>query len=90
MDTLEFFDLLMPIEPSVNWEGKLQQRIQRSEHRPIEYSGSRMLVLTILILLAFNLFSFSKNWLNERSLQSNKNMRNIAAEYLISTNSSKF
>lgn len=90
LNLLEKFDLLVPIEPSDNWDRKFHQRLQRSERKPAVDSGSRLMIFAILLLLAFNLFSFSNNWLKERSLQSSNNMRNIASDYLISTNSSKF
>jgi hypothetical protein len=40
LNLLDKFDLLIPIEPSPNWDKELQQRIQRSEKRTIGASGS--------------------------------------------------
>jgi hypothetical protein len=86
----EQFDQLTSIEPSINWDKELMKRVQQSGRiSPRDHSG-RLVIVAILLLLAFNIFSFSKSWMNEQSLQSSNNLRNIASDYFISTNSSKF
>jgi hypothetical protein len=87
---LDRFDQLSSIEPSENWDRQLMNRVQLSGRRSHKDYSGRLVLYVILLLLAFNIFSFSKSWMNEQSLQSSNNLRNIASDYLISTNSSKF
>jgi hypothetical protein len=87
---IDKFDQLDSIDPSAGWEEKLLLKINNPQTKNADYSGTRLLFFAILILFIFNLFSVSKNWMNERSRQNITNLKNIASEYLITTNSSKF
>jgi len=84
------FDHLSSIEPSDNWDKELMKRVELSGKRSYKDHSGRLVIFVILLLLAFNIFSFSKSWMSEQSLQSSNNLQNIASDYLISTNSSKF
>lgn len=90
VNLFEHFERLNSIEPSAEWNEKLLHRIEETSTKKLDFSGSRWALYTIFLLLAINLLSFSKSWLNERSQLNAANMRNIASEYLITSNSSKF
>ena len=90
VNLIEHFDHLNSIEPSAEWNKKLIHRLDESRRKKQDFSGSRWVLYAIFLLLAFNLVSFSKSWLNERSQLEAANMRNIASDYLITSNSSKF
>jgi hypothetical protein len=87
---LEKFEQLDSIEPSTEWTDRLMYRMDQIDKKPAVLPGSKMVLYAILLLLLVNIISFSKSWLNERSQQNSLNMKNIASEYLISTNSSKY
>ena len=89
-DLLDKFEHLPSIEPSADWNRELMSRIDQSGASVHDHSVRKLVLFAILILLAVNIFSLSKSWLNERSLQNNDNLKEIAAEYMITTNSSKF
>lgn len=90
INLIEKFDQLDSIDPSVGWDEKLWTKINRPGNKNADLSGTRLLFVAILILLVFNLFSISKNWMDERSQLNKTSLRSIASEYLITTNSSKF
>jgi hypothetical protein len=90
INLFEQFDRLNAIEPSAEWNERLQLRLNGPCTKKSYYSGGRWMLYTIFLLLAINLVSITTSWLNERSQQNALNMRSIATEYLISSNSSKF
>lgn len=87
---LEKLDHLDSIEPSAEWTDRLMYRMDQIDMKSTGLPGSKLVLYAILLLLLVNIISFSKSWLNERSHQNSVNMKNIASEYLISTNSSKY
>ena len=90
IDLLERFEHLKSIDPSAEWNEKLLFRISHPGSKKHENRGSRLVLLALFLILAINIFSLSKNWFQERTLQNDTNLRVIASEYLISTNSSKY
>lgn len=90
VNPLDKFDQILSIEPSAEWDGKLLQKINQTRAKRMELTGNRLLLLVVLLLVAMNIFSFSKSWLNDQSAQNRDNLKSIAAEYLITTNSSKY
>ena len=87
---LEKFDQLPTLEPSEDWTKQLMLRVGEPGRSGRSRSGARLVFLAILILVVVNMISYTKSWLNERSRQDAYNMKNIAAEYLITSNSSKY
>ena len=86
MNILEQFDHLESIEPTAEWNQRLMQRIDKtSQHEEKPHAGT-FIMLAIVVLLAFNLFSFTKSYLNDRALQNSIALKNIATDYLITTN----
>ena len=90
IDLLERFEHMKSIEPTAEWNEKIMFRINQSDAKKDKNFGSRLVLFAIFLLLAINVFSVSKSWLQERSQQNTTNLKDIASEYLISTNSSKF
>lgn len=90
IDLLEQFEHLPSIEPSAEWNEKVMSRISQPGANQDKNSGSRLVLFAILLLLAINVFSLTRSWLQDKSQQDGSNLRVIASEYLISTNSSKF
>jgi hypothetical protein len=90
VDLFEQFDSLNAIEPSAEWNEHLMMRLNGPGTKKNDYSGSKWVLYAIFLLLAINMVSITTSWLNERSQQNALNMRSIATEYLISSNSSKF
>jgi len=90
INLIDKFDQLDSIDPSAGWDEKLLSKINQPRYKRADYSGTRLIFFAALILLVFNLFSISKNWINERSERNRTNLKYIASEYLITTNSSKF
>lgn len=86
MNILEQFDHLETIEPSAEWNQRLMQRIDKTSQLDEKPLGRNIIMLAIVILLAFNVFSFTKSYLNEREVQNSIVLKNIATEYLITTN----
>jgi len=83
---LELFNHLETIEPSAEWNQRLMQRIDQTNQKEDKPLAGRVLMFAILLLLAFNLFSFTKSYLNDRELQNGLVLKTIATEYLITTN----
>lgn len=90
VNLFEQFDHLNAIEPSAEWNERLMKRLQGPGKKKNNYSGGQWALYAIFLLLAINVVSITTSWLNERAQQNALNMRSIAAEYLISSNSSKF
>lgn len=90
INLIEKFDQLDSVEPSAGWEEKVLLKINGPRKKDKDFSGIRLFFLAMILLLAFNIFSISKSWLNERTQQNRTNLMCIASEYLITTNSSKF
>jgi hypothetical protein len=86
MNILEQFDHLETIEPSAEWNQRLMQRIDKTSQLDEKPLARNIIMLAIVILLAFNVFSFTKSYLNDREVQNNIVLKNIATEYLITTN----
>lgn len=86
MNILEQFDQIETIEPSAQWNQRLMQRIDQTIQQKEKPFARNFIMLAIVFLLAFNVFSFTKSYLNDRALQNSLVMKNIATEYLISTN----
>ncbi len=82
VNLFEQFERLNSIEPSAEWNERLLRRLdEKGSKKPV--SGGRWVLYAIFLLLAINLLTVSKSWLNERSQQNAANLRNIASEYLI-------
>jgi hypothetical protein len=86
MNILEQFDHLETIEPSAEWNQRLMQRIDKTSQLDEKPLARNIIMLAIVILLAFNVFSFTKSYLNDREVQNSIVLKNIATEYLITTN----
>ena len=87
MNILEQFDHLETIEPSAQWNQRLIQRIDQSGQHEEKPLARNLIRLAVILLLVFNLFSFTKSYLNDKALQDSIVLKNIATEYLITTNS---
>ncbi len=87
MNILEQFDHIETIEPSAQWNQRLMQRIDKTSQHEEKPLGRNLIRLAVIFLLAFNLFSFTKSYLNDKALQDSIVLKNIATEYLITTNS---
>ena len=87
---LEQFDKLPTIEPSGEWGEQLLTRINQSGTKSHEILSLRLVYLAVVLPLAVNIFSLTRSWINERSQQESMNLKTLASEYLISTDSSKF
>ena len=87
MNILEQFDHIETIEPSAQWNQRLMQRIDQTSQQEQKPLVRNLILLVVIFLLAFNLFSFTKSYLNDRALQNSLVLKNIATEYLITTNS---
>jgi len=90
IDLLERFEHLKSIEPTAEWNEKIMLRINQPDANKDSNTGSQLVMFVIFLLFAINVFSVTKSLLNERSQQNHTNLRIIASEYLISTNSCKF
>ena len=86
MNILEQFDHLETIEPSAEWNQRLMQRIDKSSQNEEKPLARNFVMFAIAFLLAFNVLSFTKSYLNDRALQNSIVMKNIATDYLITTN----
>lgn len=87
MNILEQFDHIETIEPSAQWNQRLMQRIDQTGQYGEKPLARNFIMFAVIFLLAFNLFSFTKSYLNDRALQDSIVLKNIATEYLITTNS---
>ena len=90
INLLEQFDQLAPLEPSAAWNDQLLERISQSDSKSHDLQSRRLFYLVIALLLAVNVLSLTRSWLNDWSKQNSMEMKTLASEYLISTNSAKF
>ena len=90
VNLIEQFERLNSIEPSAEWNERLMLQLNGPGVNKRGYFGGQWVVYALFLLLAINLVSITTSWLNERSNQNALNMRSIATEYLISSNSSNF
>ena len=86
MNILEQFDQIEILEPSEQWNQRLMQRIDKTSQQEEKPVARNFIMLAIVLLLAFNVLSFTKSYLNDRALQNSLVLKNIATEYLITTN----
>ncbi len=86
MNILEQFDQIETIEPSAQWNQRLMERIDQTNQHEEKPLARNLILFAIFFLLAFNLFSFTKSYLNDRALQNSLVLKSIATEYLITTN----
>jgi len=87
---LDQFDQLPSLEPSSEWQEQLLKRIHQPGTKSQELLSRKLVYLAVVLLLAVNIFSLTRIWLNDRAQQDSMNLRTLASEYLISTNSSKY
>jgi hypothetical protein len=87
---LNQFENIPLIEPSSEWNNQLLQKFDDANRVSPGLSVTRLVMVALVALLILNIFSFSKNILNASRQTSSNNMKKIATEFLISTNSSKF
>lgn len=90
VNLLERFEQLPTIEPSVEWKEKLMLRLEESNMKKQDTSGSRWAIYFLFLLLMVNVIAYSRDWWKENSQMNTVSMRSIATEYLITSNSSKF
>lgn len=86
----EHFEQMESIEPSPDWNDRLLSKIEQSVEKKEDHYFSRLVLIAIFLLLILNVFSLSKSYLREKSQMEMADMKRIASEYLISTNSSKY
>ena len=89
-DLLEQFENLHSIEPSEEWNDKLLQRLNSPHHAKGNTTALKMALIAVVVLLAFNIFSITKMTPRENRQQESTNLRSIANEFLIYSNSSKY
>ncbi len=87
MNMLEQFDHLETIEPSAEWNQRLMQRIDQTGQHEEKPLARNFIMFAVIFLLAFNVFSFTKSFLNDRAVQNSIALKNIATDYLITTTS---
>jgi len=90
INLLEQFDQLTPLEPTAEWSDQLLERISQSDSKSYDLQSRRLFYLVVAFLLAANALSLTRSWLNDRSQQNSMDLKTLASEYLISTNSAKF
>jgi hypothetical protein len=87
---LERFGNISPIEPSAGWNDRLNQKIAHSGHASGNSYANKIVLFIIIALITLNLHVFSGYWIKLHAQQTNQEFKNIANEFLISTNSSKY
>ena len=86
----EKFDHLESIRLSGRWNDGLKQKLAHSEHISGNSSGNKILITVIISLITVNVLAFSGYWIRQKTRQTEQVYKNIAGEFLISTDSSKF
>ncbi len=86
----EAFEGFSMIEPTEAWNSRLWEKIEKNPSSRKENSSNRRLMGMISFLLIINFFAFASNTLSSRKLAHQKELRGVANEFLISTNSSKY
>ena len=87
---LEQFESFSSIEPSAEWNDKLMQKLNRSQRTSGNTSTNKLVLLATVVLLAVNVFSFSNKLKSDNEQQNREKLKNVAAEFLINTSSSKY
>jgi hypothetical protein len=86
----ELFENLVDIQPSTGWDSTLKKRLKSKKRRGGRNNVKDMVVFVMVLVLVVNLFSFSKSWMDTSKEQKATNLKNLAASFLITTNSSKY
>ncbi|MCX6230434.1 MAG: hypothetical protein NTZ33_02710 [Bacteroidetes bacterium] len=90
-DLIKQFDSIGSIEPSAGWNEKLFHRLEHCNNYSNTFSSNKLIMITIIILLTINVFSFTNGFSHFRKQSKEKDkMKTIAREFLIQTSSSKF
>jgi hypothetical protein len=87
---LNQFENLAPIEPSNAWSKMVIQKMDNSRKRSEGNLWTVFLFSTIVILLSINLFSFTKSLKQEKKQENYSKYQNVANEFLVTSNSSKY
>lgn len=90
LNLYDHFEHLKSIEPSAEWSESLKLRLRGKSLVRHNSSGGRWVIYAIFLLLAINLLSYSRDWLEESAQRNALNMKSIASEYLITSNSSNY
>ena len=90
INLLEQFDQLPILEPSAEWQEQLLTRTNQTGSKSNELLSLRLVYIAIALLLVVNILSLTRSWLNDKAQQESINLRTLASEYLISSNSSTY
>ena len=86
----EYFENLKPISPDKEWSEKLLLRVKEERSGKQIYFRGSWVLLAIFVLLLVNLLAISKGWKDEISRNNSADLKRIATEYLITSNSSNY
>jgi hypothetical protein len=87
---LEQFYNLPDIEPSPDWNEKMMQRLAKTKPVRPNYQGNIIVVIAIVVLMTFNALSITVNWVSYNHKQNAMTLKNIAGEFFINSESSKY
>lgn len=89
-DILNQLGNLPTIEPSLEWETELFQKLERTKQRQNDSFEGKSVWVIAAILLLINVLSFAQSWESKRERENNLKLSSIASEILINTASSKY
>ena len=87
---LAHLDHLESIEPSAEWNHRLMSRINAREHRINKINFISILLIATFFLAAINLLSLTTGRHQNMARENSNELKNIASDFLITTNSSKY
>ena len=86
----EEFNNLSPIATPEGWNEGLMQKLNRSSRTSGNSFANKIILSVVIALITINVLAFSGYWLQQKSGQTSREYKNIAGEFLVSTDSSKY
>jgi hypothetical protein len=89
-EIIEKFNQISNIEPSAEWNKMLMKRFNQKRPELSKSYVTGLILISVIILLMINILSFSHSKILDIKQQKTNGLKDIASEFMINTNSSKY
>jgi hypothetical protein len=89
-ELLTHFENLPRINPSENWKKNLNLKLSNARLSTGNKLENRIVMIFLLVLVAGNVLAFTNFKIKQHSSQTRVYLKDIASEFLVSTESSKY
>ena len=87
---LEQFDSLPGIEASSNWNDRMMQRLEHAKPARQNAQANLIVLIAVVTMMSFAVFSITFSWVSINQKHNITRLENIAGEFFINSESSKY